>query len=275
MDQYDPGDEIYLFGFSRGAFTVRSVTGLIENSGVLDEQHLDKVKDAYEIYRSRKPEHKPEEGPSEVFRRRYSHGDTRIKFVGVWDTVGALGIPEVPWFPIRSERINKRWAFHNPALCVVVDRAYQALAIDERRDQFKTTLWVQKDSAPDHQVLEQVWFAGAHSNVGGGYKDHGLSDVAFMWMKNKAKACGLAFDEERLAKLNCVPDHLGLIRDSRVGLYKLPLLAGPYDRPIGTTNSRGNESIHPSVTQRREAAELNPRYNPVRLAEYLQARRDH
>lgn len=266
VEIYEPGDEIFLFGFSRGAFTARSTAGLIRNSGVLNRANIDKVKDAYDLYRSHKSETAPRKIEAHLFRRQYSH-EVRIRFIGVWDTVGALGIPEVPWFPIRSERINKRWTFHDTDLSTFVDNAYQALAIDERRAQFKPAIWKKQDAASDEQQLEQVWFAGVHSNVGGGYQDHGLSDITFLWMKDKAAACGLGFEAEYIAQ-HFQPNHLGATRDSRIGLYKLPFLAGPYERPIGE-EARGNESIHPSVLRRR-AEMRDPVYEPSNLSRYLE-----
>ena len=267
VEEYEPGDEIFLFGFSRGAFTARSTGGLIRNAGVLTRANIDKVNDAYDLYRSRASETHPREVEAQLFRRQYSY-EPRIRFIGVWDTVGALGIPEVPWFPIALKGINKRWAFHDTEISTIVDNAFQALAIDEQRSQFKPTLWKKQKDAPAEQVLEQVWFAGVHSNVGGGYRDKGLSDITFMWMKDKAEACGLAFDAYYL-KRNFTPNHLGQIRDSRTGLYKLPFLSGPYQRPIGTEPT-GNESIHPSVLKRR-AEQHNPPYEPPNLVSYLQA----
>ncbi len=266
VKEYEPGDEIFLFGFSRGAFTARSTAGLIRNSGVLTPVNIDKVKDAYDLYRSHKSETAPREIEARLFRRQYSY-EPRIKFIGVWDTVGALGIPEVPWFPIGFERINRRWAFHDTDLSKFVDNAFQALAIDERRAQFKPALWKQQDGAPEDQVLKQVWFAGVHSNVGGGYIDRGLSDITFLWMKDKAEACGLAFDDAFISENIRSSNHLGVARDSRVGLYKLPLMPGPYERPIGR-EPKGNESVHPSALDRLREMQ-NPAYAPSNLVNYL------
>jgi uncharacterized protein (DUF2235 family) len=264
VELYEPGDEIYLFGFSRGAFTARSTAGLIRNSGVLRRDNLHKVGDAYDLYRSRRPEAHPREIEAQLFRRQFSH-EPRVRFIGVWDTVGSLGIPDVPWFPLRVDRLNRRWAFHDTDLSTSVDHAYQAVAIDERRAQFAPTLWTQQVGAEDQQ-MEQVWFAGAHSNIGGGYQDRGLSDITFLWMKDKAEAAGLAFDADYLRE-HVHPDPIGVLRDSRVGLYKLPFLRGPYERPIGV-GERSNESVHPSVLQRR-AEMRNPAYEASNLSAYM------
>lgn len=267
VEVYEPGDEIYLFGFSRGAFTARSTAGLIRNSGVLTRDHLDKVKDAYDLYRSRKSEAHPRAMAARLFRKQFSY-EPRIRCIGVWDTVGALGIPEIPWFPFGVERFNRRWAFHDTDLSTTVDFAYQALAIDERRAQYLPTLWTQQDDAPDHQVLEQVWFAGSHSDVGGGSRERGLSDITFLWMKDRAEASGLAFDAAYIRE-TFHPDPCAALRDSRIGLYTLPFLPGPYERPIGQA-AKGHESVHSSVLQRH--ADLHdPAYAPANLIAYLRA----
>jgi len=111
--------------------------------------------------------------------------------VGVWDTVGAIGIP-IDGLPV-PQAIKKHWGFHNTTLSDRVCNAYQALAIDERRRPFKPALWTQASPASEKQVLEQVWFAGCHRDVGGGNKDSSLSDIPLIWMVNRARRCGLVF----------------------------------------------------------------------------------
>src|SRR3954447_6520196 len=93
VEAYDPGDELYFFGFSRGAFTARSLAGLVRNSGILRRENAGMVKAAYKLYRSREPGDAPWEKGADAFRRTHSHPDADITFIGVWDTVGALGIP--------------------------------------------------------------------------------------------------------------------------------------------------------------------------------------
>jgi uncharacterized protein (DUF2235 family) len=198
VEQYEPGDQLFLFGFSRGAFTARSLGGLVRNSGILLSHNRARIDDAYRLYRSPDKETEPASLEAEMFRRLYSHPLAEIEFIGVWDTVGALGIPEGPLTP---RRLIKRWSFHDTKLSRHVRHAYHALAIDERRGMFEPALWVRQDGAPASQELEQVWFAGAHCDIGGGYADTGLSDIALLWMARKAKACGLAFDPERLCEV--------------------------------------------------------------------------
>jgi hypothetical protein len=216
---YEPGDEIYLFGFSRGAFTVRSLAGMICNCGILHRNAADKVGQAFGIYSSRRFDTHPRMVEATMFRKTYSVCDLiPIKFMGVWDTVGALGNPL-----LLNGIFTKRNSFHDHKLSSKVEHAYHAVAIDEKRRHFQAALW-EKDPADTHQTMEQVWFIGVHSNVGGGYTTTGLSDIALEWMAGKAKSAGLALDE-----LSYHPDYLQEPANSRTGLYKL---IPPYYRKI-------------------------------------------
>jgi uncharacterized protein (DUF2235 family) len=214
VDHYEYGDELYFFGFSRGAYTVRSLTGLLRNSGIVKDRSA--IRQALALYRSRDLDRHPAAPVAISFRRRYAKqaragdgqqgGDDNpfayspdVKFIGVWDTVGALGYP-LPffrfWKPILSA-LGVNWWFHDTDLSRTVQHAYQALAIHERRTDFMPTLWLQQlddKGLPQRsdQTLEQVWFTGVHSDVGGGYGATGLSDLAFRWMLNKAATCGLS-----------------------------------------------------------------------------------
>ncbi len=238
---YDPGDELFFFGFSRGAYTVRSTFGLIRNSGLLKREFANKLADAYALYRRRDDASHPDAVESELFRRSYSW-EPRAKFMGVWDTVGALGLPVGG--PLQL--INKRWSFHDMTLSSWVDNAYQALAVDERRKPFQPSIWDRSPNA-DGQVLEQVWFAGVHSNVGGSYPEAGLSDITLLWMMGKAEACGLAIDRNCVTSINNPrPDPLARIYDSQTFWYKVTGL-GDYVRPMG---QRSNESVASTAVDR-------------------------
>ena len=206
VDHYNPGDHVYLFGFSRGAYTVRTLAGMMRNSGVIDRNKypnraaLDKHIDAaFELYRSRTPGTKPSEAEAVKFRNEHSHPDFYIACIGVWDTVGSLGIPvESKWTsPIRSFNEQKA-GFHDVELSAFVDCAFHALAVDEQRGPFKPTLWVQKpEGKAGGQIVEQKWFTGVHSDVGGGYKwdERGLANVALRWMLNRVSAtCKIELD---------------------------------------------------------------------------------
>ena len=186
---YEPGDEIYLFGFSRGAYTARSLAGLIRKCGIIRKNDLNLISNAYELYRDKNQA--PKDKIATEFREKNSYGKTNIKLIGVWDTVGSLGIP-LRWFQWYNK---KRYTFYDTTLSNIVQYAYHALAIDERRGNFKPALWVASDTKSNdfQQVLEQRWFAGVHSNVGGGYPNEGLSNIALQWIMQKAAGAGLAF----------------------------------------------------------------------------------
>jgi uncharacterized protein (DUF2235 family) len=188
VERYQPGDELYFFGFSRGAFTARSLAGLIGNAGILRAEHVGRIDEAYRLYRDRGDLRDADGMESQLFRRMYSHDTRDVHFIGVWDTVGALGIPG-----LRGRLANRLWGFHDTTLGPHVRFAYHALAIDEQRAPFQPTLWEQKPDAKKDQKLQQVWFAGVHSDVGGGYPDPALAEVPLEWMTERAQKCGLAF----------------------------------------------------------------------------------
>jgi len=182
---YLPGDEIFLFGFSRGAFTARSVAGFIGCCGLLKRQKLGDLGKAWNYYRGG-----GDRSPAKFMASCNSdcHIDVTVRFLGVWDTVGALGIPT----HILGAIVNPQYGFHDTTPSRIVKHGCHALAIDEERDEFVPTLWTGK--APDGCVIEQVWFAGVHSDVGGGYVDRILADIPLVWMARKAEADGLAMD---------------------------------------------------------------------------------
>jgi uncharacterized protein (DUF2235 family) len=257
IKNYSPGDELFFFGFSRGAYTVRSLAGLIRNSGILKIDQLDKINRAYNIYQSRKPEHHPKEIESGLFKKTFAVEEhTQIKFIGVWDTAGALGNP------LFLKRLSRRRnQFHDTKLSSRISHAYQALSIDEKRRNFKPTFWYQNPDTKD-QILEQVWFSGVHSDVGGGYplKQSGLSDKALKWMMGKAQNCGLKFDE-----ININPQSVDKIHKSYRGFYKL---LPPYNRKIGIPEPKKGEkkeSVHLSV---KEKYNNDSSYRPKNLVNY-------
>ena len=202
---YDPGDRIFLFGFSRGAFTARTLSGFIAACGILDvsklrtTRKLEKaVRKAYKSYRHRYRTElaklflgEPDNKKIELFKKTHClEGDDpiEIEFLGVWDTVDAVGLP----FHL-SDFINlviHRFKFPDRTLNKSVKRACHALAIDDERLSFRPLLWEYSDDS-DKKRIEQVWFAGAHSNVGGGYPKQGMSLVALDWMIRKAMESGL------------------------------------------------------------------------------------
>jgi len=230
VHNYLPGDRIYLLGFSRGAYTVRSLVGFIRNCGLLKKPHSGRILEAFEIYRSSSPALHPNASAARGFTVRYSR-PVSIRFLGVWDTVGALGIP------INSRRRRARYEFHDTRLSSIVDHAYHALAIDERRKLFAPTIWTTR-AGRRHTV--QTWFAGVHTDVGGGYPDdHGLADIALEWMVERAMACGLQFNHATL-RAGFDSDSTFLVHDSHRPRYGRRRERAPLE------TSR-DESIHPTV----------------------------
>jgi len=189
---YEPGDDIYLFGFSRGAFCVRSLSGLIYNVGLLKRAHICHIDEAYAGYKNKAPawHPNPEKGSAaKAFRERYAHGGESIRFLGVWDTVGALGAPYglvMGW--IMDRLFGCR--FHDTKLSRIIVSASHALARDEHRWPFRPTLWI-LDERLAADRFHVMWFPGVHSDVGGGYTEPGLSDQALHWMAQEAAAQGL------------------------------------------------------------------------------------
>ena len=257
MRNYEPGDELFFFGFSRGAFTVRSLSGLIRNSGILNMKYLEKLPQAYNLYRSRHPTYHPKEFEATLFRKTYAvEESTKIKFIGVWDTVGALGNPLM-----LKGIVSKRNEFHDTDLSSRIENAFHALAIDEKRKNFEAALWHQQKDSKD-QVLEQMWFLGVHSDVGGGYPETGLSDISLKWMMEKAQSFNLSFNT-----IEMNPDPSGPMHESLKGFYNL---AGKYYRPIdlqipGKGNT--NEHVHPSVLERYKKITS---YRPKNLERYFE-----
>lgn len=202
-ENYEPGDEIYLFGFSRGAFQARSLAGLIHRVGIPKHPDAAGLQGAWTAYETRKLAG----GRERVsVARDAAHMPVPIKCIGVWDTVGNLGIPI-----LLAMRYNRRFAFHDVRLKSNVEVALHALAIDEPRGPFSPSLLTlpKRRTLPAHQHVEQVWFPGSHCDVGGGLACTDLSDAALLWMASRAhQATGLAFDFEHL-KATTRPNPLG------------------------------------------------------------------
>ena len=254
---YEAGDEIWVFGFSRGAFTARSLMGMVRKCGILTRISMREYRDALGLYRNRAV--RPDDPPARRFRETHSvcgEQTIPIHFVGVWDTVGALGIPlrGLRWLTLRD------YEFHDTELSGSVRHAYHALAIDERRRPFEPTLWMEKPKPG--QTVEQVWFPGVHSDVGGGYPQNDLSDITLAWMLGKATDAGLALDQSVLAARPLAPDPTGALHESKKGLYRL---TRGLTRPIGVG---GTQHVHEAALTRWDR---DARYRPDNLREYLRA----
>jgi uncharacterized protein (DUF2235 family) len=234
---YEEGDEIFIFGFSRGAYTARSLAGMIANCG-LPTQNFDNalVESAFQAYRN-----KGQRAAILGGLGQYGMIIPQIAMVGVWDTVGSLGIPAI--FGGVGPLL---YGFLDTGLHPNITNAYHALAIDEQRGEFPATLWT-GDPAPG-QTIDQVWFCGVHSDIGGGYGGSNvvgvstaLSDITLGWMMNKAQALGLAIAPAALAwysfplENKCALDQL---HDSWNPLWGIP-----HRRPIAPNSSLANSVI--------------------------------
>jgi uncharacterized protein (DUF2235 family) len=186
---YEQDDDIFLFGFSRGAYTARSLAGMIAVCGLPTASFDDTVVEAaFNAYRERDPGQRRSQLASLT---QYNLYDAKLKMVGVWDTVGSLGIPA-----LLGDVDPILYGFLDTNLHPDVLNAYQALAIDECREEFPPTLWTPPSPPFPGQVLEQVWFTGVHCDVGGGYPDPGLSEITLSWMMGKATNLGLQLDPD-------------------------------------------------------------------------------
>ena len=231
---YNPGDQIFLFGFSRGAFTMRSLAGMIHDIGILkghesgagftsDAEIDEAVKAAYKAYRSKNLSKKKEE-----LEAKYEiPNDRDIEFVGVWDTIDAIGVP----FDELRTVIYKLAAFsrraHRAELNPSIKNAYHAMSIDDERQTFRPMVWNEEHFGG---TVEQVWFAGVHTNVGGGYPKDSLAYLPLDWIMKYANECGLKFDSAKWKPLSkttassgqggeyqALADRNGRIYDSRGG----------------------------------------------------------
>jgi uncharacterized protein (DUF2235 family) len=256
VQNYQPGDEIFLFGFSRGAYTVRSLSGLIYNCGILKRPDARLIEEAFEHYKKPGYSYAPDGEKSIAFRDAHSHKSRNIKFVGVWDTVGALGIP-ISFLGL----LDKKDEFYDTKIGPNVDIARHAMAIDEVRSDFEPTIWDPREKLD----LKQVWFAGVHSNIGGSYapdKETGglLSDIPLEWMMQQAAEAGLVLEPHLKTSLNCRYD--ATLHNSRKHIYRSK---SPLYRPID--HNKGDILIHQSVKQRWDN---DKDYRPKNLLEFLE-----
>ncbi len=246
---YEEGDELWFFGFSRGAFTVRSTVGFIRKLGLLRPPIDDRLlQEAYNLYR--RPDPTPDTGDARKFRERHNTrtiDQLEVAFVGVWDTVGALGVPG--GFIGRISR--ERFGFHDHRLSSHVRRAYQALATDELRAAYLGCLWAAPVS--ESQEVEQVWFPGRHSDVGGQ-----AGDIALHWLAGKAEAAGLVFDPP-VANWPSPGDPP--VRKGELPGKNWRVICGQGLRPIGDPNFAA-QSTHPALDH---LYATNAEYRPANL----------
>ncbi|ARE40041.1 Peptidoglycan binding domain protein [Rhodovulum sp. P5] len=219
-----PGDEIFIFGFSRGAYTARSLAGLIRASSIPPAGCTDKIPQAIDRYRSRLKSTHPDHVESFKFRHRLNPALTtsekeeewrrdnglepgtpiKIRYLGVWDTVGALGLPG--HYGMLARMVNAKYDFHDTDLSRLVLSARHAVAVDERRATFPPALWDNLDSLNDRRAdrdtpapYRQEWFPGTHGSVGGGGDICVLSNAALTWIAEGATDAGLKFEPDAMA----------------------------------------------------------------------------
>jgi uncharacterized protein (DUF2235 family) len=303
---YNPGDKVFVFGFSRGAYTARSLTGLIAKCGLLQPGaplSIDQTFSRYRQAKSQRPIYQLEFERRELDRRARGMSKTtdlikefsreeswllvysqriKIQFIGVFDTVGSLGVP----FGHLPGLSRSSFLFHHTRLSNLFRFAYQALAIDEHRRDFKPSLWTRfTPSEPDKSVrtepkiepvVEQRWFCGAHANVGGGYIDDRLAQIPLEWLVGRAKLAGLAFRYPVIVDEDSVLDPIAdSYSEMAYGLYKASTLGRRAYRAIGMPSfsvsdppgmvSTANETIDSSVFNRWRAQEG---YRPPPLTDW-------
>jgi hypothetical protein len=220
---FEEGDKIFLFGFSRGAYTVRALSGLIHHCGVLQSDRLPTpmalrtaIDECWDYFRNISFRSQLAQAP------RYAALHTPIHFIGVWDTVGAVGLPDELKKPLFALYPME---FRNGKPTPNIIHARHALSIDDERRSFTPVLWDERDYITDRcfdvgqePTLRQVWFPGVHCNVGGGYPKQGISLIALDWMMHEAKQYGLQFID---SDLKCITGHIDAhdtLYDSRSGL---------------------------------------------------------
>jgi uncharacterized protein (DUF2235 family) len=267
MNTFEEGDRVFFFGFSRGAFTARAIAGMIHQVGLLTKRNQPMVQYAYKLYR----EHFD---PAVLgkFRSTYSR-KCQPHFMGLWDTVGSVG-----W---AWDRENFAATYQNPDVSIV----RHAIAIDERRAKFRTNKW---GPPADGQDVRQVWFAGVHSDIGGGYPEmeSGLSKIPLQWMVAEACAAGLHVYEDSYTKVvlggngkYARPDARGKMHDSLTGAWKfmeyIPLPSWNYEADKEELiqyrehprQIAANSILHQSVIDRRSSDDS---YGPTNIPEQYQ-----
>jgi uncharacterized protein (DUF2235 family) len=289
IEHFVHGDQVFLFGFSRGAYTARSLAGFISKCGMLTVGAPLSLKQLYDRYkRGSVPfsilhlQTMPDEDLQleDRWLKKYSQ-PIPIWFQGVWDTVGGLGVP-FGHIPLVS-RANYGWL--ETDLRINDTHAFHALAIDEHREAFAPTLWKKTEvegeaSYPPRtlEAVEQRWFVGAHADVGGGYPDGLLAQVPLLWLMQKAKTHGLVFKSDIAidGDENQATIH-DSFKDMAAGIYRAYKLFRPYHRAIGAapqvsgpaTTAIINETIDGSVFDRWRNL---PGYRPQNLLRWARMR---
>ena len=268
-NNYCEGDELWCFGFSRGAYTVRSLIGFVNTVGLVPPSELRHLPSMYEYYRLKKEDRDGYRHAARIRELSRLAPHPPVKFMGVWDTVGALGAPT----PLLGLLTRWLWVGFHDTTARNIRYAYHALAIDEQRKPFAPSVWTEKDDVC--LEMKQVWFPGAHSNVGGGYPDASLSDLAFVWMMRIAQQHGLGL----IDGWDRVPDEIDPRWDvDPVNSFKLMYRVASfffgwrYQRPLaGELRDVGGKKVRACEERIHESAvnrfrEKMASYNPENLA---------
>ena len=258
---YRPGDQIFLFGYSRGAYTVRSLAGLLNRCGLPNLGGLPvscgwariatAFHNGYRLQQSR-----GQWARDWQFHHNATPGLPKVRFLGVWDTVGALGVPDHLGVLNLFDR-PKTWHFHDTELLGNVEIARHAVALDEMRASFTPTLWTRHDI---NSNVIQMWFPGVHADIGGGYSATGLSDIALRWMIDEATRAGLAFDTAMVNQIR--PDSQGVLHDSLKGVFTA-LPSRPRNAPPLV---KAEARVHKSAQKRHDSPPVSQApYRPTKV----------
>lgn len=233
--RYRPGDRIFLFGYSRGAYAVRSLAGVIDRVGLLRAEDAT-VRNVRQVYRHYQLS--PNSPAARSFAARHCHPQVEIEMIGVWDTVKALGLR----LPLIWKITEPKHAFHNHRLGTSVRHGFHALALNETREVYAPVLWACPKAGAGR--VEQVWFRGTHGDVGGqlGGREAArpLANIPLVWMLGKAQGCGLLLPDGWRARFPC--DATAPMIGTWRGWGRLFLIRKA--RPVGRDPS---EYLHPTA----------------------------
>lgn len=257
FENYEAGDRVYLFGFSRGAATVRSLSAFIHLIGILPKSRPELIKQAYSIYKEKESKEK-----AANFIKKHHTMRCKVEFLGVWDTVAALGLPMKSLGFLLNKIVPHK--FHSYKLSDGVNFARHALSINDERKTFHPLVWDPIEGEFAKERMKQVWFAGVHTDVGGGYKRDELSKISLKWMIQEAIEKGLIiYDKSKRYKILMAskPDCNGFMHNEQTG-YPGKLLKRA--KRTWDNSTYGKPCIHASVFERTNNSENNvePNYNP-------------
>jgi len=261
FENFEADDNIYLFGFSRGAATVRSLSAFIHLFGILPQSRSDLIEQAFSIYRTKDKVARKKK--ADIFLQKHHTMWCKIKFLGVWDTVAALGLP-IKWISVIIDKIFPH-KFHSFDLSESVDFARQALSIDDERKAFHPVIWNPLQNDQQTKRMKQVWFCGVHTDVGGGYEEEDLSNISLKWMIQEATAKGLIIyikSEAYIKLMESKPDINGIMHDEQKSFPGKLFKRVKRDWNKTTHNE---PCIHESVLQRTKNSNNSdtPIYSPL------------